>query len=64
MLAAADRHSIAKYQPEPERRRKIAEYTGGRNTKIMLINSNKYRLKNNKMYARRTLIFFRNKNAI
>ena len=62
MLAAADRRSIAKYQPEC--RQNIADYTGGRNTKIMLINSNKYRLKNNKMYARRTRSFFRNKNAI
>ena len=45
MLAAADRRSIAKYQPEPERRRNIAEFTGGRNTRIMLINLNKYSLK-------------------
>ena len=45
MLAAADRRRIAKYQPEPERRRNIADFTGGQNTRIMLINSNKYSLK-------------------
>ena len=44
MLAAADRRSIAKHQPEPERRRNIADFTGGRNTRIMLINLYKYSL--------------------
>ena len=45
MLAAADKRSIAKYQPETERRRNIGDCTGGRNTRIMPINSNKYSLK-------------------
>ena len=34
MLAAADRRSIAKYQPEPERRRNIGDFTGGRTREL------------------------------